>query len=190
MSDRQRIADFMADEAKKWTARTVIAGAVASCVFLLTPLNERLSGIWHSPEKLTEISAKIDTLSAELQRATGEDRVIYEVQGQSYDKEPVHLGDQITLNVVVRRTRTGAGCALLNRTAIFTDESGIASAGATLRPARQVGTSETAVRVVLDVPTQVRPGRVTVYLSLEFLCGEKTVFDQTRPIPFMLLPRP
>lgn len=189
MSNGQPLTTFLIEEAKKWAARTAIAVSVGAGIFLLTPISGRLTDIWSSPEKLTQISIKLDHLAEELQKATGEDRVIYEVQGQSYVKEPVHLGDQITLNVVVRRTRTGAGCTLLNRTAIFTDESGIASAGDTLRPARQVGASETAIRVSLDVPPQVKPGRVTVYLSLEFICGEKTVFDQTRPVAFALLPK-
>lgn len=189
MSDKQRIADFVADEAKKWAARTVIAGAVASCAFFLTPLNDRLSGIWNSPEKLSEISGKLDALSAEIQKATGEDRVIHETPGLTYVTEPVYVGDQIVLNMVVRRTRLGAACTMVNRTALFTDDTNIATPGVQRPAERQIGTTDTPLRILLDVPSQLRAGRVTVHLSLEFECGDKKVFDQTRPTPFMLLPK-
>lgn len=190
MSDQRRIADFVADEAKKWAARTVIAGAVGVSLFLLTPLNERLSGIWHAPEKLTEISAKIDTLTTELQKATGEDRVIFEAPGLTYVTEPVYVGDRITLNMVVRRTRLGAACTMINRTALFVDETNIATPGIQKSAERQIGTTDTPLRILLEVPSQLRSGRVTVHLSLEFECGDKRVFDTTRPTAFMLLPRP
>ncbi len=181
---------FVADEAKKWATRVAFAGFAATLVLVFTPTTDRLAAIWTSPEQLTDIAQKLDVLTEEVKRANGEDRVISEAPGFSYVKEPVYLGDAITLNMVVKRTRTGAGCTLLTRTALFTDETNIPSAGGSQKPARQVGTTETPMRLVLDVPPQVRPGRVTVYLSLEFECGDKRVFDRTRPVPFMLLPRP
>lgn len=184
---------FILDEAKKWLARTAIMAIAALALFLLTPLKERIGGIWTSPDQLSEISAKLDLLTAEVQKATGEDRVIYETAGLSYVREPVHMGDKILYNLVVRRTRLGAACTLLNRTPIFTDESNIASAGPTEKPARQVGNADTPLRIMLDIPAPVTPGRVTIYLSLEFQCPgangtTKAVFDQTRPVAFMLLP--
>lgn len=184
------IVVFIIDEAKKWTARTAIAACVGGGILLLTPLNERLSAIWRSPDQLAEISGKLDSLAAELQKASGEDRVIFEAPGLSYVREPVHIGEDLTLSLVVRRTRTGAACTLLTRTAIYTDETNISSAGETLRPARQIGNAETAVRISLAVPEQVQAGRVTVSLSLEFDCGGKKVFDTTRPVAFALLPAP
>lgn len=190
MSDKQQsISDFLAEEAKKWTARTVIAGAVATCVFMLTPLNIRLSGIWNSPEKLSEISTKIDTLSAEIQKATGEDRVIYETPGLTYVTEPVYVGDAIVLHMVVRMTRLGAACTMISRTPLFVDDTNIATPGIQKRAERQVGTTDTPLRIPLDVPPELRSGRVTVHLSLEFQCGDRIVYDQTRPTPFMLLPK-
>lgn len=190
MSDKQQsISDFLAEEAKKWTARTVIAGAVATCVFMLTPLNIRLSGIWNSPEKLSEISTKLDALATEIQKATGEDRVIFETPGLTYVTEPVYVGDAIVLNMVVRRTRLGSACTMINRTALFTDDTNIATPGTQKRAERQIDTVDTPLRILLEVPPQLRSGRVTVHLSLEFQCGERTVFDQTRPTPFLLLPK-
>lgn len=161
-----------------------------SGIVLLSPVGERIKAIWRSPDQLNEISGKLDRLVTDLQKASGEDRVIAEAPGLSYVKEPVHLGEPLTLNLVIRRTRTGSACTLISRTAIFTDETNIASAGEPIRPARQVGDSDTAIRVILAVPEQVQPGRVTVSLSLEFDYGGKRVFDATRPVVFALLPAP
>lgn len=181
---------FVLEEAKKWAARTAIMLAVSVLVLVVAPFRDRIIAIWQSPAQLDQIAAQLEQIAAELARATGEDRVIHEAQGLSYVKEPVYVGEPITLNIVVRRTRLGEACVLLNRTAIFTDESNITSAGETLRPARQVTVAETAVRLSLDVPPQVQPGRVTVYLSLEFDCAGRRVFDQTRPVAFALLEQP
>ncbi|WCR13206.1 hypothetical protein [Paracoccus seriniphilus] len=181
--------DFVTDEAKKWTARVAFAGCAALLVLLFTPWQERLQAIWDSPDRLASISDKLDYLTQEVMRATGEDRVIHEAPGLTYVTEPVYVGDRITLNIVVRRTRTGAACTLLTRTALFTDETNIATPGPGVSPSRQVGDSDTPMRLRLDVPHQLRPGRVTVHLSLEFDCGGKRVFDRTAPVAFMLLER-
>ena len=53
--------------------------------------------------------------------------------------------------------------------------------------ARQARANETPLRLRMDVPPQVAPGRVTVYLSLEFDCAGRAVYDATRPVAFMLL---
>lgn len=189
MSEKQKLSEFVLDEAKKWTTRVIFAGVAAGLVYIFTPVKDRIAEIWKSPARLAAITEKLDFLATEIMRATGEDRVIHEAPGLSYVKEPVYLGDQITLNMVIRRTRTGAACTLLSRTALFTDESNISSAGDPVHPARQIGTAETPIRFVLDVPSQAQPGRITVYLNLEFDCGGKRVFDRTRPVAFMLLER-
>lgn len=183
----QAIWAFLFEEAKKWLARTSIMVTVALMAYLTTPLKDRLIGIWQGPERLAEISAKLDQLGEDVRRANGEDSVIFEPVGFSYVSEPVYQGDQITLFLIVQRTSTGAACTLLNRTALFTDESNIASAGPAQRPSRQIGTAATPLRLTLDVPPQVMPGRVSVYLSLEFDCAGETVFDRTRPVAFALL---
>ena len=190
MTEKPPLPRFILDEAQKWITRVIFAAVAMSLVYLLSPLRDRLTLIWHGPDRLAEISEKLDQLSQDVMRATGEDRVIHEVAGLSYVREPVYQGDPITLSLVVRRTRTGAACTLISRTAIFTDEANIASAGPAKKPARQVGTNETPLRLRMDVPPQVAPGRVTVYLSLEFDCAGRAVYDATRPVAFMLLKRP
>lgn len=193
MSDKPGLGAFILDEAKKWLARTSIMAGVGLFVLLVTPLKDRLSDIWNSVDRISQISEKLDALTLEVQRATGEDRVIFEAPGLSYVREPVFQGDQITLNLVLRRTRLGAACTLLNRTAIFTDEMNISSAGPAVKPTRQVTASETPLRLLLDVPPQIKPGRVSVHLSLEYSCPAangsemRIVYDMTRPVAFMLL---
>lgn len=108
MSDKARhFWAFIADEAKKWAARTIIMIAVATFVLLVAPFRDRIIAIWQSPAQLESIAAQLDRIAAELARATGEDRVIHEAQGLSYVKEPVYVGEPITVNIVVRRTRLG-----------------------------------------------------------------------------------
>lgn len=190
MSDKPTFTQFIVEEAKKWAVRVLFLGLASFLIFLFTPFKDRAAQVWHSPDTLKIITEKIDRLTTEVQRATGEDRVIYETPGLSYVREPVYRGDPITLHLVVRRTRVGAACRLVSRTALFTDESNIASAGEPVPPTRQVTTAEATLRLILDVPPQVAPGRVTVSLSLEFDCGGKRVFDATRPVAFQLLPQP
>ncbi|WP_295044746.1 hypothetical protein [uncultured Paracoccus sp.] len=190
MTNRWRsILEFFGDELKKWVTRVAILGVAITLAYLIQPTKDRLQLIWNSPDQLRAISEKLDILTAEVQRATGEDRVIHEAAGQTYVTEPVFVGDQIALNMVVRRTRIGSACTMLRRVALFTDETNIATPGPAKAAERQIGTADTPLRIVLDVPPQVRAGRVTVHLSLEFDCGGKRVFDATRPTAFMLLER-
>lgn len=180
---------FVLERLKIHIVGLIILFLTSTVALITTPVGERVKQIWRTPVQLDEIGHKLEALAVEVRRATGEDRVISETLGLSYVVEPVFKGDPVTLNLVVKRTRTGAACYLRNRTALFTDETNIAAAGETIKPARQLGTTETPLRLTLNVPPQVRIGRVTVYLSLEFDCGGVTVFDQTRPVPFMIRQR-
>lgn len=188
MSEHQKFGwGFILEEAQKWATRLIFAAVALALAYLFTPLKDRLSGIWEGPERLAEISAKLDALSLDVRRATGEDRIIREVPGLSYVTEPVHFGDTLTLNLVIRRTELGERCTLIKRTALFTDETNIASPGPSVSPAMQISTADTAIRLRLQMPAQIRPGRVTVHLSLEYECDGKRMFDQTSPVAFMLL---
>lgn len=189
VSEKQPIGAFLLDEIKKWAVRVLFLAVASALIYLGTPLRDRLSAIWQVPEQIAEIVQKLELLTTEVQRATGEDRVIYEVPGLTYVTEPVYVGDRIVLHMVARRTRTGAACTLLSRTALFSDETNIPIPGDTVPAAQQLGTVETPLRIEITVPPQVRSGRVTVMLSLEFDCGSRRVFDTTRQTPFALLGR-
>lgn len=187
MSEKKSVREYVAEQALIWTTRVAFAALAALLIMLFTPWKNRAAAIWNSPEILTAIASKLDSLSMEVQKATGEDRVIHEASGLTYVTEPVYRGDQIILNMVARRTRLGAACTMVARTALFTDDTNIATPGNPKAAERQISTQDTPVRMILDVPPQIRPGRITVHLSLEFDCGGKRVFDTTRPAAFMLL---
>lgn len=154
-----------------------------------TPAGNHVKQIWNSPSVLNKISNQLDYLTVEVKKATGEDKAILELPGLSYVVEPVYRGDMITLHMVLKRTRTGAGCISEQRTPLFTDETNIATAGKTEIPGQQLGENETQVKLELEVPPQVRSGRVTVYVSYRFSCGAVTLYNTTRPVAFMLLER-
>lgn len=180
---------FVLDRIKIHVVGAAILFTSSTLVVWLTPVGQHVKSIWNSPQHLENISDKVDTLITEVMKATGEDRVLVELPGLSYVVEPVYRGNAITLNMVVRRTKTGAGCVSIMRTPLFTDETNTAIAGISAPPANQIGSSETPVRIDLAVPPQVRSGRVTVYLSYEFECGENRIFETTRPVPFILKDR-
>lgn len=156
---------------------------------IFTPVGNHVSQIWNSPEMLAKIETKVDHLLTEVKKATGEDRVIYEAPGLSYVIEPVYRDEAIILHIVVNRTKRGEECILLNLTPIFTDERNVAFAGRKQTPSRQIGMQQDLVNLELELPKNIRVGRVTVYLSMEFECGNQNVFETTRPVPFMLLER-
>lgn len=179
--------DFPLERAKIWITNGIFIGLTALFVMIATPVKDKILLIWRGPDRLLTIETKIDTLSEQIKIATGENRVIYEMPGLSYVREPVYFGDKITLNMVVKRTKLGESCRLLNRTPIFTDENNVAIGGKTEPPAVQIDNNERPVKIELDIPKQIEVGRVTVYLSLQFQCGDNQVFDKTRPVAFNLL---
>lgn len=188
MADKpQTVREFLLDEAKKWTVRTGILGVAAAGVWLFTPYREQITAIWHTPERLAQIEATLDRLAHDVRRVSGEDRVIYEQPGQAYVTEPVHTGEPVTLNLVMRRTTTGAACALTGWTPLFADTTNIDQPGTAIGGMHRIGTDMTRLRVVSQPPETIRPGRVTVRLHLEYDCDGARVFDSTGAVPFILL---
>jgi hypothetical protein len=187
---------FVVEEAKKLLARGLIWAALAVIVFAITPLWSRIQSVWHSVEEIAAIRTDLQNMQEQLTvlsegvaRATGEDRVIRQIPGLSYVKEPVHVGDEVVLYLVVQRTRLGALCKFVEGTPLFTDETGITSAGNPIQAARQIGTEATRLRLNLTPPKNLRPGRVELYLALEYDCGGVRTPEKTDPVAFNLLPQ-
>jgi hypothetical protein len=59
-----------------------------------------------------------------------------------------------------------------------------------LQPTQQLSSDPQRLRVVLEPPANLLPGRVAISLILKYRCGDQTVFDETEPIAFRLLERP
>lgn len=188
MGRPKQVADFVVEEGKKFVAKAAIAGAVAGLLMLWAPFRDRVVAIWHSPDQLQMIFDELREMRGSLDRATGDDRVIRQVQGQSYVAEPVHHGDTIILNLTAHRTRLGASCRLVRRTGLFTDGNGVVYAGPTAPATRQLGSVPERIRLELEHPVSLPIGRVEVRVALEFDCGGEIVFDQTDIVIFQLLP--
>lgn len=138
----------------------------------------------------------IQTSIAELRRdmiiQQGNDKVIREVAGLTYVSEPIYQGDMLTFNYVASRTQLGLSCVLQSSQPIFTDLQNTPTPGNRIEAQIQLGPTPTPLRPEFMVPINIRPGRVTVYLVLEYLCDGRVVFDKTTVAAFDMLagPRP
>lgn len=140
-----------------------------------------------SAESVQEVSEAVAVLSERVRRATGEDRVIRQLPGLSYVSEPVRVGEPVILNLAVERTQFGASCTLRRGQSLFTDTTGVTIAGSEMQVNRQIGRTQTRVRTAFDAPDDLIPGRIELYLALEYECGNQTVFDRTDTVSFKLL---
>lgn len=181
MTLRQRITVIR----EWWPLILVAAGAIASVLMIFAV------GLWTvygaSLIERARVELGIAELADQVRELAGENRVIRQMAGQSYVIEPVRVGDKVVLNIVAQRTTLGASCRLIGGQSLFTDEDGITVPGSALAARRQIDAMPTRLRVTLDPPPDLMPGRVEVYLSLEYDCGGKTVFDRTDTLVYRLM---
>lgn len=137
----------------------------------------------------------VQTLKEEVARANGEDRVIRQPQGLSYIKEPVRQGETVTMFLVAGRTKLGEDCRLVNWMPIFVDERNIPTPGTRKRAggvARQIDRDLQTLEIEMTPPDNLRPGRIVVYLTLDYMCpGERqdrSVPDRSDNLAYELLP--
>lgn len=182
--------NYLREELKKWVTRTFLAGLLYTLVFLFTPVSDKIKELWSIPDRLTEIEIQITGLEEATKSLAGEDRVIRQTSGLSYVIEPVHKGEHVNLVIVAEKTQLGETCVLQESQGIFTDESRIATPGYRPKYARKrdVGSTSSAMKVELVPPHNLQPGRVEVYLLLEYECNGKTIFDRTDTLTYELLP--
>ncbi|MFT4013012.1 MAG: hypothetical protein QM682_06345 [Paracoccus sp. (in: a-proteobacteria)] len=127
-------------------------------------------------------------LRSDLATTTGDNRVIRQPPGLSHVAEPVRVGAPVVLNLVMSRTPLGARCVFVIGQSLFTDRDGIATPGSEVRPTRQIGEEATRLRIELTAPGGLEPGRIELYLALEYDCGGKHIFDRTDTVTYQLLP--
>lgn len=185
------------DEFVKWAARMVIWLTGAAIVALLTPLGGQIVAVWRAPEAIASVQATQEVIAsnlmdlrAEIRAASGEDRVIRQPAGQSYILEPVHEGENVVMILTVERTTFGRDCRLTDWTPLFTDERNVAIPGDRPAPVRrQVSDGLVRLRVEMIPPDVLIPGRVEVYLALQYDCAGEVVLESTSVVPYTLLPR-
>jgi hypothetical protein len=184
------------EEAKKLLVRGMLWSVIVAFVFVLTPVWDKITAVWNSTNDISvirhdihELEQTLRSISVDVARATGEDRVIRQTPGLSYVREPVYVGDNVKLYLVIQRTRLGALCRFLEAIPLFTDETGITYAGRPIPPVRQIGVESTRLRLDVIPPQQLQPGRVELYLDLEYDCAGVRTPDRTDAVIFHLLER-
>ena len=185
------------DFPKTLTGRLIETAKVLGAISIITGF---FGGAWaftYGPvrdflDQWENMQASIAQLQRDMLLQQGEDKVIREIAGLTYVSEPVYRDEPVTFNFVAQRTRLGSGCILQTIQPIFTDLQNTPTPGARRDAQLQLSQVPSPLRPSFEVPRNIRPGRVTIYLVLEYICDGRTVFDQTTVAAFELLngPRP
>ena len=180
---------FLLEEFKKWSTRSLFVIMTAIAVALWSPVSNNLKDIWNSPDRLTAIEAGVKKMNESMRNLAGEDRVFRQIEGLSYVEEPVYRGENIFLHLVVQRTELGKDCVITKAVPLFKDKTGITTPGT--MPERDLisvaTTDPVAVRLEYIPPPNLELGRVEVYVSLEYECAGKVMFDRTDVLTYELL---
>ena len=180
---------FLWEEFKKWSTRSLFVIMTAIAVALWSPVSSNLKDIWNSPGRLTAIEAGVKEIKESMRNLAGEDRVFRQIEGLSYVEEPVHRGENIFLHLVIQRTELGKDCVLTKAVTLFKDKTGVTTPGT--MPERTLisvaTTDPIAVRLEYIPPPNLELGRIEVYVSLEYECDGKTMFDRTDVLTYELL---
>lgn len=186
------------EEFVKWLARLVIWGLGIAVVFLLTPVKDQVLAVWRAPVAIAQVQTTQEAIRADLGRlreevsaATGEDRVIRQPPGQSYIEEPVRSGANVVMIMAVERTTLGRDCRLSEWIPLFTDGRNVTVPGQRARAGpvrRQIGDDLVRLRIEMIPPPELLPGRIEVYLSLEYDCAGASVLERSDVVSYTLLP--
>lgn len=161
----------------------------ATVVALWSPVSKNLKDIWNSPDRLTAIENGVSKINENMRNLAGENRIIRQREGLSYVEEPVRRGENVVLYLVIERTELGKNCVLTRAVPLFKDKTGVTTPGT--RPERplQAGltTDPTVLRLEYIPPPNLELGRIEVYVSLEYNCDGKNMFDRTDVLTYELL---
>lgn len=188
------VKGFLKERFWIWIAGVAFTALGSLTLALLTPVGARIAFLWNLPSQMAVIETR-------LSRALGEDRVIRQRQGLSYVEEPVHVGQPVNLILVLERTMLGASCRLVDWVPLFTDASNIPTPGTRAGPVAGAGPSlsrrdrpieaeATKLRIEIMAPPALIPGRVEVYLSMDYDCAGQHVPERSEPVIYRLLPAP
>lgn len=187
--DNKHKTYFLWEEFKKWSTRSLFVVLTAIVVALWSPVSSNLKDIWNSPDRLTAIENGVGAIRENMRHLQGENRIIRQREGLSYVEEPVRRGENVFLYLVLERTELGKNCVLTKAVPLFKDKTGVTTPG--VRPERplQIGltTDPTVTRLEYIPPPNLELGRVEVYVSLEYDCDGKNMFDKTDVLTYQLL---
>lgn len=150
-------------------------------------------------ERFDSIENTLEEVLLAIKDLRGDNRVISQESGLSYVEEPVSVGEDVNIIVVAERTEYGKHCTIKDSQSIFMDTNRIPTPGqrALENSRRNINTDPSVIPVQLVPPANLKPGRIEVYLILEYSCpimadgvpttNFKTVFDKTDTLVYELL---
>lgn len=212
--NKERAKKLVFDESLKWLISIFLFATGALVLAMFTPWWDNARAVWNSPARMEqgfnsvletqqELRKEIAELQDTMLRVTGEDRVIRQPRGLSYIEEPVYRWEHVYMVLLIERTDLGASCRLMDWVPLFTDTTGITYPGRRFSPGvngigvtRQIGTDLTRVRVEM-IPPDLRPdgtrqailhpGRIEVYLALEYKCDGKIISERTDVLTYRMI---
>jgi hypothetical protein len=179
---------WMWDEAAKVIFRYSTLGLAGLFLLMIAPFGDQIRAVWHSPQALAALSVDVKELTQEVRRANGEDKVIRQPPGLSYVKEPVKVGEDVTMVLVIARTSLGEGCRFVGGQSLFSDARNIPFPGSEVSVQRQVGNSDARLYISITPPEELLIGRVEMWLILEYQCNGGTHFEPTYTVTYELKP--
>lgn len=187
---KQSLTQFVWEEWKKRIAGTLFAIVLFTIAAWATPIGHRMMKIYHTSDQLDLMNDKIDDMMNTILELSGKNRVTEQPDGMSYVKEPVYLGEPISLVLFIGRTESGAGCILKEFIPQLTDENGVTLSEQPRRPLAQLNASVGRRVMTVTQPAGLSAGRTRINLQLEYLCGGSTVFELTKGVFFYTLEKP
>lgn len=145
-------------------------------------------------QQITDIRNDVRELQVNQRTLMGEDRIFREIDGLTYVREPVYLGEPIRFFITAQRTQRGAECRFVQATPVFRDERNVDFFGPPVNYGQQFGEDATAIQPQFRQPEGLRPGRVTIRVIIDFECPSangnlRRVQETTTTVPFLLIER-
>lgn len=139
-------------------------------------------------QRQAQMQVDITDLIENQQILLGNRRIFREVTGLTYVEEPVCEGEQVTYHIVAERTAYGAQHTLVTAVPHFTDRRNGQFMGQAVQATRQLPQAQTPISATFDLNPDLRPGRIAMFLQLEYIApnGER-VFETTSRASFILL---
>jgi len=78
-------------------------------------------------------------------------------------------------------------CRFIGGQSLFAEAGGVITPGSAIEPSRQIDEEQTRLRILLTPPETLQPGRIELYIALEYDCDGRRVFDRTDVVTYSLL---
>lgn len=84
------------------------------------------------------------------------------------------------------QTPWGLNCVFVEGSSVFEGGDGLKLSGPKIAPISQVGSVPGSIWLSLDMPDNLRPGRIGIHIVLHYNCAGKVIYDRTETLFFVL----